>query len=701
MNDEILHAFTKTRLLFDGNPDSPNIIVQAVRSNYFNSILSDVATSSKALYGNISGLVAEPITYFAGALSRKDLKAVQRGWMAYSAIFDTQKKALPYAGKMFMKASQNPNSVAGQTRLDLIIKQEEKIAQYRQIANAESARGNHGFKYLVDLYDEQMAMAADPVFRFVPNTFTGFDAWTGATLANAQARFRAMDELDRLGEAATPARIKELADVEYNSMFDSNGIITDQAVKYNTADIALNLDTGLSKQIDGLIKVVPGLTPFLTFPKTMMNVVRVADDFVPAPLRSFQSDVNELAYTSVKDFMSNPELVETLLAKRGHPVSRMDEVAKLNTLIDLKNRTLGRKAIGSFITSIVIGNVIKDKLFGDGLFSATGDGSVDRQLNRARQKNSNFKTRSVVGPDGVRFEYGELLGPGLSNWVAMVANIADNFDMLGETMTEQMFEKAMFILSASLTDDAGISALRPLVEVMSGNKYAANRWLAGQINTLGPLGGARNGMGRILDGSLKELNNDLISHIANRNQYLGMVDNTNRLPTVINPVSGEAPNQYGLFHRIYNHVSPLKIHPAMTKEEKFLYDIEYDVSSAFKTRNGVELTGPERAALNAEMGKNGSFRNEIKKIMGVATERNTIQELKEARRPPNLVTSDQTPISKYDGIHVMLRDAQKRAEEAAFTSLNSDMRLAIEQRILTKGLNEENALKGIIQTNRY
>ena len=701
MNDEILHAFTKTRLLFDGNPDSPNIIVQAVRSNYFNSILSDVATSSKALYGNISGLVAEPITYFAGALSRKDLKAVQRGWMAYSSIFDTQKKALPYAGKMFMKASQNPNSVAGQTRLDLIIKQEEKIAQYRQIADAESARGNHGFKYLVDLYDEQMAMAADPVFRFVPNSFTGFDAWTGATLANAQARFRAMDELDRLGEAATPARIKELADVEYNSMFDSNGIITDQAVKYNTADIALNLDTGLSKQIDGLIKVVPGLTPFLTFPKTMMNVVRIADDFVPAPLRSFQSDVNELAYTSVKDFMSNPELVETLLAKRGHPVSRMDEVAKLNTLIDLKNRTLGRKAIGSFITSIVIGNVIKDKLFGDGLFSATGDGSVDRQLNRARQKNSNFKTRSVVGPDGVRFEYGELLGPGLSNWVAMVANIADNFDMLGETMTEQMFEKAMFILSASLTDDAGISALRPLVEVMSGNKYAANRWLAGQVNTLGPLGGARNGMGRILDGSLKELNNDLISHIANRNQYLGMVDNTNRLPTVINPVSGEAPNQYGLFHRIYNHVSPLKIHPSMTKEEKFLYDIEYDVSSAFKTRNGVELTGPERAALNAEMGKNGSFRNEIKKIMGVATERNTIQELKEARRPPNLVTSDQTPISKYDGIHVMLRDAQKRAEEAAFTSLNSDMRLAIEQRILTKGLNEENALKGIIQTNRY
>lgn len=701
MNDEILHAFTKTRLIFDGNPDSPNIIVQAVRSNYYNSILSDVSTSAKALYGNISGLVAEPITYFAGALSRKDLKAVQRGWMAYSAIFDTQKKALPYAGKMFMKASQNPNSVAGQTRLDLIIKQEEKITQYRQIANAESARGNHGFKYLVDLYDEQMAMAADPVFRFVPNTFTGFDAWTGATLANAQARFRAMDELDRFGEAATPARIKELADVEYNSMFDSNGIITDQAVKYNTADIALNLDTGLSQQLDGLVKVVPALTPFLTFNKTLMNVVRVADDFVPAPFRSFQNDINELAYTSVKDFMDNPELVESLLAKRGHPVSRMDEVAKLNTLIDIKNKTLGRKAIGSFITSMVIGNAIKDKIFGDGLFSATGDGSVDRQLNRARQKNSNFKPRSAIGPDGVRFEYNELLGPGLSNWVAMVANISDNFDMLGEAATENAFQKAMFILSASLTDDAGISALRPLVELFSGNEYTLNRWLSSQINSLGPLGGARNGLGRLLDGSLKEMNNDLFEQIANRNQFIGAFDDTNRLPTVISPISGEAPNQYGLLHRLYNHVSPLKIHPSMTKEEKFLYDVEYDVSSAFKTRNGIKLTAPERAALNVSMGKNGGFKKAIASIMRVAKDRNTIQELKEARRPPSLVTSEETSIGDYDEIHVMLRDAQKQAEELAFQSLDVNVRLAIEKRILNKGLNEQNALKGIIQSNRY
>ena len=146
MNEDILNSFVRWRPLIDGNPEAPNILAQAVRSNYYNSLLSSGATAAKALYGNLSGLIAEPVAYFAGSMLRGDLKALQRGYMAYSSIIDTQKKALPYAGKMFAKASQNPNSIKGQTRLDLVIKQEEKLNQYRYIAEQEAIRGNSGFK---------------------------------------------------------------------------------------------------------------------------------------------------------------------------------------------------------------------------------------------------------------------------------------------------------------------------------------------------------------------------------------------------------------------------------------------------------------------------------------------------------------------------------------------------------------------------
>ena len=699
MNEDILNSFVRWRPLIDRNPEAPNILAQAVRSNWFNSLLSSGATAAKALYGNFSGLIAEPVAYFGGAMLRGDLKSFQRGWMAYNSIIDTQQKALPYAGKMFAKASQNPNSVKSQSRLDLVLQQEEKLTQYRYIAEQEAIRGNSGFKFLVKQYEEMQAMAADPVFRLVPNLFTGFDSWTGATLANAQARFRAMDELDRLGEAATPASIKKLADAEYNGMFDNNGLIVDQAVKYNNADIALNLDTGLNKALDGLLQQVPGLTMFLTFPTTMANVVRVADDYLPAPLRSFQKNVNELAYTPVQEFMNNPERVEQILASRGYKVAQMDETARLNSLIDLKNKTLGRKAIGTFITGAVITAVLQNRFFGDGLFDVTGDGTLDRQLNRARQKNSNFKQRSIVLTDGTRVEYNELLGPGLSNWVATVANIADNFDMLGESFTEKAFEKASFILAAGLTDQAGISALRPLVEIFSGNKYAANRFLAGQINALGPLAGARNEFGRILDGGLKELNNDIIEQLANRNQYLGIIDRTNRMPTVISPITGEAPNKYDMLQRINNTYNPIKVHPSMSKEEKFLYDIEYDVSSAFFTRKGVKLEAFERAELNAIMGKSGVFRDSIRSIMNTAEARNTIKELREARRSG--VTSETIPIGKYDQIHIMLAEAQKRAEELAFEQLDFEMQSAIQQRIQLRKMNLERAEMGIIPGHRY
>ncbi len=701
LNEDILNKFVRTRLIYDPNPENPNLIVSALRGNYFNSLLSATSTAANALYGNLSGIVAEPVSYFAGSVMRGDLKSIQRGWMAYSAMFDTQKKALPYAGRMFAKASQNPNSVASQTRLDLIIKQEEKLDKYRYIAKLEADNGNTGFQHVLDFYEESMAMANDPLFRLTPNMFTGFDSWTGATLANANARFRAMDELDRLGEAATPARVKELADVEYDSMFDGNNLIKDKATKYDNANVALNLDSEMAQVIGELTKSLPILTPFLTFPKMMTNVVRVADEYVPAPLRSFQKDINELAYTPLKNFMSNPELVDEILTRRGHNVNMMDPTAKLNTVIDLKNTTLGRKGIGTFFTSLVIANVLKDKLFGDGLFSTTGDGSYDRQLDRARQKNSNYKPRSAVGPSGRRYEYNQVLGPGLSTWVSAVATVAENFDMLGETMLENTFPKLAFILGASITDPAGVSALRPLVELLGGNEAHFNRFTAGVITSLGPLGGMRNEMGRILEGGYKEVETDIIAQLANRNQIVGVIDETNRLPTVISPVTGEAPNKYSMLQRLFNHYSPVKVHPSMSKEEQFLYDVEYDISSAFSSRNGVKLLSPERAALNAEMGKSGRWKRSINSIMKTAEALKTIKTLRAARRPPNFISSEKTPLAKFDQIHMLLSIEQKLAEEEAFLSLEPSMQKAINERIVDKKLNEEAAELGIIPTRRY
>lgn len=671
LNEEIQYSFTKFRPLYDQKPEAPNILLQAVRGNFFNSILSSIGTGAQALYGNLGGTIAEPLTYFAGATMRWDTDSLQRGWMAYSALWDTQKKAAPYAGKLFMKASQNPNSVSQQTRLDAIIQQEEKLSAFKKIADEQAAQGNEGFKYLINFYENMKAMESDPIFRLLPNTFTGFDGWTNATIANSHARFRAMSELKRLGEEVTPARIKELADAEYNSMFDANGIIVDKAVRYNSNEIALNLDTDMVKSFDEFLKRWPGARMFLMFPGTMANMLKQADDYSPLPLRSFQQDINDLAYTPVIDLAGNPQLMDQLLSSRGYDPTKMDEGLKLDTIIDLKNKTLGKKAFGTIITGTIVTGLLLNKI------DITGDGLYDRSAQRSREANSDWERRTIkIGDKRVNYE--TILGPGLANWVAAVVNVADNFDMLGEAKTEQLFEKLAFTLGGAITNQALTSSLRPLVELASGNSFEASRWSAGIVNSLGPLGGLRNEMGRVLDGGLKIIEGDFISHIENRNQMIGVIDPANRLPYLYNPVTGQIPNQYTLPQRLWNAYSPIKIYPGQTDEERFLQDIEFDIATTFKKRQGVELEPAERSELFRIMGQQGFFKQRIKAIKNTAESKRTIESLKEARRRG--VTSEQTSIDSYDRIHYLLGVALREAEKLAYAELDSDMKIAIEAR---------------------
>jgi len=687
LNEDILNTFTRWRPIIDREPDAPNILAQAVRSNYFNSMLSSFGTGLQALYGNLGGVIAEPVAYFSGALLRRDMDSLQRGWMAYSAIFDTQRKALPYAGQLFTKASQNPNAVASQTRLDLVLKQEEKLNAYKKIAQEQADQGNHGLTYLINQYETMQHMAADPVFRLIPNTFTGFDGWTNATLANAHARFRAMSEMKRLGEEATPSSIKKMADAEYNSMFDSNGIIVDEAVKYNTAEIALNLDTNMVKGLDELLRHLPAARMFFLFPTTMANVVKQADDYMPLPLKSFQKDIQELAFTSVQDLSANPELMDKLLTNRGFNPSQMDEGLKLDTIIDLKNKTLGKKAIGTFLTGTLVTGMLMDKI------KITGDGFYDRSAQRSREQNSNWERRTIE-IDGKRFDYSTILGPGLANWVAMVANTVDNFDMLGEAYTENRFEKLAFILGGSLTDQALTSSLRPLVEMFSGNSFAFDRFAAGHLNALGPLAGLRNEMGRTLDGGLKIVEEGILAQIANRNQLGGVMDPANRLPYLYSPVTGKIPNKYTLLQRLWNAYSPIKVHPEQSPEEKFLQDIEFDISSSFKKRDGIELNPKERSELFRLMGEQEYFKKRIKSVMNTAEARNTIKELQEARRRG--VGSEQVQLKHYDNIHYMLGQAVRDAEQQAYNELDADIKLSIEARILAAQQEETRSRMGII-----
>jgi hypothetical protein len=665
------------------NPEVEHKLVAGVWSTIYNGMLSAFVTPIQALVGNFGGIISQPVSHFAGAMLDTDFKAVQRGWVAYTSLGETLKRALPYAGSLFMKASREPDAVRGATRLDLLLQSEKQMEFLQTSARRQAAEGNEGLQYIVNQIEMLNDLAKDPVLRFGPNAMTALDGFTGVFNASAEARFRAMDELIAAGNPITKENVKPIADKYYKQMFDETGMIKDEAVKYATNEMALNLDTPLASGLSGLIQRLPGLRPFMFFPTVGMNVIDMGGKYNPL-WTPFQRDVNELAHVKLQDLLGDEARIDEMLSARGIDVDSLDSIAKQNKIADLKYTTRGRKAIAGLTVASTVGLVMNDRITGDGLY--------DKEAQRNRVKQTNWKKRSVKGLDGRYYSY-EWLGP-LADWIAFTVNVVDNFDMLGEAMTEKFLEKSTFVLGAALTDRTALSTLRPLVEMAAGNGFEANRWSAGFVNSLAPLSGQRREWSRIFSEGMREVDNDFISYLENANSFMGELDPSNRNPYVYSPVSGKKANGYGFLQRLYNAYSPLKIHDGQTDEERFLQEIEYDVSTSFKTKDGVKLTRDERSELFRIMGEDQIFATSIREIMQDAGDWESIAKLRKLRRLPNLTTSDEVPLKQWHDIHVRLGEAQRAAEAFAFSRMDADMFAAIELRQEEKILREKAAVLG-------
>jgi hypothetical protein len=681
--NQYIHGMTADlgKAIINLDPQVQNKLVAGTWSNIYNSILSAFTTPIQALTGNFGGIISEPIAHFAGAIPSQDWKAIQRGWVAYTSIGETLQRALPYAGDVFMKASKNPESVARGTRLDLLLESEKQMSMLREAAKTQLDQGNPGLDYLVNQIEALNDLGKDPILRFGPNAMTALDGFTGVFNASAEARFKAMDELIAAGKPITKKNVKPIADKYYKQMFDDKGMLNNDAVKYVTDEMALNLDTPLAQSITDITQRLPGFRPWLMFPTTGMNIVDIMAKYNPL-MTPFQRDINELAFTPLDQLLAHPEHVDDLLRKRNIDISQMDEVAKANKIADLKYITRGRKAMGGIAVVATGYGVLNGRIRGDGLY--------DKEAQRAREKMTNWKGRTYMGLDGNWHSY-EWLGP-LADWVALVANVHDNFDMLGEAALERLREKSAFVLSAAITDRTGLSTLKPLLDMLGGDESAMDRWAGGFLNSLGPLAGQRGEWSRAFSEGLLETETDILSVIANRNRFAGGLDPANRQPYVYSPVTGKKANGYGMMQRLWNAYTPFKVHPDQSEEEAFLEAIEYPITTTFNSKNGVKLLAPEQSELNRIMGEDGYWRATIREVMKDAGDWKSIARLKALRRQG--YTSEEVPLEKWEMLHVRLRDGQRTAEDAAYAKLNKDMFAAIEQRRVEDVLRDQAAEQG-------
>ena len=628
------------KAFYDNKPEIPNQIVQGAWANIYNSVLTSFGTPLRAALGNSVLMLTKPISVFAGAATFGDTKTLQRGWYQYSAFMDTFQKGFKHMGDVFKKASTDPNSVGYIMRDDLVLKNEQTMETLREYALAAEKSGESGPLALYHIAETLQDVGNNPILRFGANAMTALDGFTRAVVANAEARGRAFDQFTKSGKTLTGDELKRISDNLYNDMFDSTGMITDEAVEYASREIALNLDNPAVKSISQFIDRNKFMKPFLMFPRTSANMITMTNKF--SPISIFLEDYNKLALPGQK-FTADD--IKRILESKGLPITQ-------EAFDNLRAEIRGRKAIG---TATIMGAgwlFMNDRLHGNGHF--------DKERQRVRRQ-LNWQPRSYKGWDGKWYSY-DGLGP-MADFLALTADIMDNFDSVSDSDLETTLNKMGFLLAANLTNKSMLAGLEPMNDVLTGNPAAMSRWASNFASSLVPLSGFRNELGKVIAPQLREVDQEFFQLLRNRNKFLDVVDPKGALPNAYDWIDGDPIGfTENFFTRGWNAIMPMKVSDSITPERQFLIDIEFDSRPTFQTNGqGVQYSPEERSELFNIMGQQGYFKSQIQRLMKSKPAKEWRKALNQQRQSGRPVKAELWD-NLYNELDRSLRAAKRMAE---------------------------------------
>ena len=650
---------TLSKSFIDRDPGTQSVILNAFWSNVYNSTLSAFATPIKAGFSNIAGLVEKPIGAMIGGIALGDMQQVRRAQYQFAMNFEVLQDSLSYMSQVFKRSATEVN-VADLQRENLIQKSERQIEILDAIAKAKSANGEEGAAVAVERIKMMNDLANHPWLRFGNRAMQALDGFTQNMIMHGEIRARAFDKVTQNGklpfdEAKAAQHYAEIR----KEMFDEDGLIKDRFVRYQSSELAMSLDNELTNSVSGMIQRMPMLKPFLLFTKTPVNDLILAKSYSP----------HNLFMKEYKDFRLKPtevpaDQVRELLMKRGlkdGDVAKMSMEEMYMKYGEIRADLYGRAAIGAMTVSAAIGLFMTDRI--------TGNGLADKEK-QALRRDTGWKPRSIRLPGGNWVSY-DNLGP-VSNWFAAVADVADNMDSLTPNDIGEQFRKLMFVLSASITDKSFMAGLEPFMDVARGDVGALTRW-GGQFMVAAnmPLSSQMAEMSRLIDPGLKEVESTIFDMARNRLPLL-----KGQIPQKYDWIDGDrigypdkAGNMYeGFMTRVWNNYMPWKVSGKISEEKEFLQMIEYDARPTLRTNGkGVEYTPDQRSEITNIMGREGFFRDGIRRVMNS-------QDGKEFRKAYMRMINKGMPIDlgTFRNIHNRL-DFELRLAQRSAAAMSSDL----------------------------
>ena len=228
LNDNTTGVFRKA--LIDGSPDVPSGVIQGFYSNVYNATLSATKTTTSAGLSSLVVTAIRPLSTMVGAKLLGDDVTFRRAMFEYSSLSDTLQKSFKQLSQIYKRSADDPFVMTGREDSGVIGDNQLKIL--RKTAAAAAENGEYGLQAMEAIISEQNALAMSPWSRIGPRLLQSLDGFTRAFTANIEARGRAWEQVTNGGKIPLDAKkSEELSQKIYESFYDKNGNMTDEAVK--------------------------------------------------------------------------------------------------------------------------------------------------------------------------------------------------------------------------------------------------------------------------------------------------------------------------------------------------------------------------------------------------------------------------------------------------------------------------------------
>jgi hypothetical protein len=493
------------KAFFDGESQVPSYIIQGMVSARYNSVLMGLAPI-RAVAGNGLQLVLKPLTTIAGSAIAGDSKGIKRAIATYGGFSENFKRGLKQMANDWRFAVANPEAAGRQDVLGMA--KEQRLDEFEMLSQlAENARqeGNPGMTWAYNMAQMMSAWNNNPIVRVGVNAMYAIDGFTTSFLASGTARSRAYDELvSATGGNFTMDEFNALQKTLYDQMFDANGVINDDAVKYASGEIALNLESETVNKLNSLLDRVPIAKAIFMFPRTGVNALKMVNTFSPTSALG-------LAFGKQKQVLKATTRDEKIAALAAHGIANPTDAA-FNAL---RAEYIGRQLAGTTVTMGAAMWALEGNLTGNG----PADGGE-----RARMIKMGWQPLSIKNP--ITGEWVSYRGfEPFDTFLGLTADIVFEGKRLDQAITENMLQKVAFSLSANVSNKTFLSGFEPITALLGGDFSGFSRLAISTVDPLIPARGVRSILNNVITPQLKDVEGDVLSQFKRANRFLFPGDN--------------------------------------------------------------------------------------------------------------------------------------------------------------------------------